>query len=83
MRNVCFSGSVGNLLVNTNPKIIMSFSDNNIDFFEDGVYANFYKGHTNEWTFNFQRSNVSQRYLKLKAQNATTINKCRITQSKL
>ena len=83
MRNVCFSGSVGNLLVNTNPKIIMSFSDNNNDFFEDGVYANFYKGNANEWTFNFQRSNIGQRYIKLKAQNATTINKCRITQSKL
>lgn len=83
MRNVCFSGAVGNFGVNANPKIVMSFSDNNNDFFEDGVYANFYKVSATEWTFNFQRSNVGQRYIKLKAQNATTINKCRITQSKL
>lgn len=83
MRNACFSGSVGNLGVNSNPKIVMSFSDNNNDFFEDGVYANFYKADgAAEWTFNFQRSNIGQRYIKLKAQNATTINTCRITQSK-
>jgi len=82
MRNVCFSGAVG-LATHLTPKIVMSFSDNNNDFFEDGVYANFYKANALEWTFNFQRSNVGQRYVKLKAENATTINKCRTTQSKL
>ena len=81
MTNICFSGQVG-LATNTDPKVIMAFSDNGNDFFYDGVYANFYKQSALTWYFNFQRDNISQRYVKLVADKAVTILKCRQTQSK-
>jgi len=77
--NITFSGQVS--LIEPNPKIIMAFSDDNNAWVGDGVYANFYKIDAAHWTFNFQRSSVGHRFVKLIAQNATRINFCKSTLS--
>ena len=80
-RNIAFMGEV-DVSVNNDPKIIMSFSDNNTNFYSDGTYCSFYKKSGTAWEFCFQRSNIGLRYVKLVAQNATTFNKVIVTQSK-
>lgn len=81
MRNIAYLGEV-DVTTNTDPKIIMSFSENNQQFYSDGTYASFYKKSATAWEFCFQRSNIGLRYVKLVAQNATTFNKLKVTQSK-
>ena len=81
MRNIAFMGEV-DVSVNTDPKIIMSFSDDNSSYYSDGTYCSFYKKTATAWEFCFQRSNIGLRYVKLVAQNATTFNKLIVTQSK-
>jgi len=81
MRNIAYLGEV-DVITNTDPKIIMSFSENNQQFYSDGTNASFYKRSATTWEFCFQRSNIGLRYVKLVAQNATTFNKLKATQFK-
>ena len=80
-RNIVFRGEV-DVSVNTDPKIIMSYSDDNTDYHSDGTFASFYKKTATTYEFCFQRSNIGLRYVKLVAQNATTFNYVKSTTSK-
>jgi len=80
-RNIVFRGEV-DVSVNTDPKIIMSYSDDNTDYHSDGTFASFYKKTPTTYEFCFQRSNIGLRYVKLVAQNATTFNYVKSTTSK-
>jgi len=72
-RNVMYFGSV-DASVNTNPKLIFQYSDNDINWFSDGVSASFYKPTTGTtWQFAFQRSSIGVAYVRLVAQTTTTI----------
>ena len=80
-RNIVFRGEV-DVSVNTDPKIIMSYSDDNTDYHSDGTFASFYKKTPTTYEFCFQRSNIGLRYVKLVAQNSTTFNYVKTTISK-
>ena len=74
-RNVIYLGSV-NASVNTNPKLVFQYSDDDTNWFSDGVSASFYKpdGGSTTWEFAFQRSDLGVKSVRLVAQTTTTIN---------
>jgi hypothetical protein len=74
-KNAIYLGSV-NASVNTNPKLVFQYSDDETNWFSDGVSASFYKpaGGSTTWEFAFQRSGLGVKYVRLLAQTTTTIN---------
>ena len=72
-RDVIYMGSV-DASVNTNPKLVFQFSDDDTNWFSDGVSCSFYKpvGSTT-WQFAFQRSGLGVKSVRLVAQTSTTI----------
>ena len=72
-RNVIYMGSV-DASVNTNPKLVFQYSDDDTNWFSDGVSSSFYKpvGSTT-WQFAFQRSGLGVKSVRLVAQTSTTI----------
>lgn len=74
-KNAIYLGSV-NASVNTNPKLVFQYSDDDTNWFSDGVSASFYKpnGGSTTWEFAFQRSGLGVKSVRLLAQTTTTIN---------
>lgn len=70
-RNVMYMGEV-DASVFTDPKLIFEYSDDDINYFSDGVTASFNKRGTT-WTFAFQRSSIGVKSVRLVAQNTTRI----------
>jgi hypothetical protein len=80
-RNVVFRGEV-DVSVNTEPKLIMAYSDDNTTYHSDGTFCSFYKKSAVAYEFCFQRSNIGLRYVKLMAENNTTLTYLKSTMSK-
>jgi hypothetical protein len=80
-RNVVFRGEV-DVSVNTSPKLIMAYSDDNTTYHSDGTFCSFYKKSAVAYEFCFQRSNIGLRYVKLMAENNTTLTYLKSTMSK-
>jgi hypothetical protein len=70
-RNAIYIGEV-DASTFTNPQLIFEYSDDEINWFSDGVSASFNKRGAN-WTFAFQRSSIGVAYVRLVAQNTTRI----------
>lgn len=83
-RNIVFYG-VADVATNTDPKLIMKFSDNYLPpFYGDGGYASFYKhpSPSTKWEFCFQRSNCPLRYVQLYSETPASLDTLRISTSK-
>jgi len=73
-RNAIYLGSV-NASVNTTPKLVFQYSDDDTNWFSDGVSCSFYKPTgSSVWEFAFQRSGLGVKSVRLVAQTTTTIN---------
>jgi hypothetical protein len=70
-RNVIYMGEI-DASTFTDPKLIFEYSDDDINWFSDGVSASFNKRGTT-WYFAFQRSSIGVAYVRLVAQSTTRI----------
>ena len=72
--NAIFLGSV-DASINTTPKLVFQYSDDDTNWFSDGVSCSFYKpSDSTTWEFAFQRAGLGVKSVRLVAENTTTIN---------
>jgi len=79
-KNVMFMGYV-DVSVNTDPQLILFYSDDQLFWYSDGVQASFYKPTPTYWHFSFQRSQLGAKYVKLGVKNTTTLERCSVNLS--
>ena len=79
-KNIMFMGYV-DVSVNTDPQLILQYSDDQAFWYSDGVEASFYKPTPTTWHFAFQRSLLGAKYVRLAVKNTTTLNRCSVNLS--